>query len=122
VTLYFSCAFVSPAMPDEGELDLKAYEDRNGVAYKLAVIVALVLSVYENYGFATRQGARTMAVGAFLATQWPLMVVVAVVLASIWRREVWVRTSCAAALVVGSGFFMLANFGVLPLPFPANGG
>lgn len=87
VVIYFTAAFVSPRVPDEGELDLAAYESREGLAYKLLLVLTVVLAMVIN-----RSMHAETAVAPFLVGEWPRLLVASLALLSLWPNR-WVRTA-----------------------------
>ncbi|HEX2816915.1 MAG TPA: hypothetical protein VHN39_10990 [Phenylobacterium sp.] len=114
IGVYFCCAFVSPSVPDEGVLDLKNYESRNGAGFKLTFLALAALSIPMNSDLHKPGGLPAVEVPAFLLSQWFVAVSALITLLSLWRRERWVRTICGLSLATLNGWVLLRNMGLLP--------
>ncbi len=108
VGVYFSCALVSPRVPEEGQLDLLAYEDRHGLGWK-AVMIALMLFValpldYELWRRTNPSGDAL----SFAASQWLLAAVVLGTSVTLLRPR-WLRIGGAAVVLAVAARVLIFN-------------
>ncbi len=110
--VYFACAFVSPRVPDRGDLDMGDYEARNGAGFKLSFIALVILSLPLNYDGRSHGGAEPIDWAAFASSQWFLAVTAFAAGVSLWRREGWVRVTCAVVLLAMTVWGLLGSLGL----------
>jgi len=109
IGVYFVCALASPHVPEEGVVDLTAYEDRNGAGFKLLIAALMVIAVPLNY--VLDHGDR-MPIARFLVGNWFVLAVATMALVGWWRRETVVRIACASGMLGLSLFVLAGNLGL----------
>lgn len=97
VIQYFTCSIASMKVPEEGPIDMRAYEDRNGVGYKVAylALTAIVL-VANGLQYQEWSGEPFTWIGLMEAS-WTMLAFAAAILASIWWRARWFQIGVPVA-------------------------
>lgn len=97
VVQYFCCSLVSFRVPDDGPVDLVAYEESHGRYYRIPFLVLGVLALVGNYISREDYFAGT-TLQQFLVFQGRIVACVVLIALSIWRRERWLQIAAAGAL------------------------
>ena len=108
LVMFFTAAMVSPKVPETGGLDLAAYEDREGPAYKLSLMVLLALSLLLNWRL-RHQFDAGMTPASFLRSQWFLGPAAVALLASLSPRPRGLRLVAAIVYCAINGVVGLCN-------------
>ena len=100
VIQYFTCSLASMKVPDEGAIDMRAYEARNGIGYKLAyVALSVIVIVLNALQFEVLAGQR-FNWALFIDASWTIVAFATAILASIWWRARWFEIAVPVAYSV----------------------
>ena len=108
VVMFFTAAMVSPKVPETGDVDLAAYEDREGPAYKLSMMVLIALALLLNWRL-RHQLDPGLATASFLRSQWFAGLSSVAILASMSRRPHGLRLVAAISYCAINGVVGFAN-------------
>lgn len=97
---YFTCSLLMPPVPEQGEINLHAFQLANGWTFIAPYILMLGPVIGTNYVFNTLYGGANGSLVRFLAACWPLYVASGLLALSMWRRETWLRAAIPLALSV----------------------
>ncbi len=96
--LFFAATVVAPRVPEQGEIDLAAYETEEGKGFKTTIIVLMLLALPMNYALIPPDNTRSLPV-ALLLNWWSVLATLAVYVIGL-SHNVRVRTICAALAVL----------------------
>lgn len=103
IAQYTFCAFVTPDMPAEGELDLVQFHEREHRNYLWAVVAFCAVALTFNFAF----GAADFY-GQWLRDSAITIVALIVTIAAIALRARWVQLGAAAVFAGLATYFLLA--------------
>jgi len=103
IAQYVFCAFVTPEVPAEGEIDLRAFHERERTGYLSAVVGFCAIALIFNISFG----------GAFYYAQWLrdsaiTIIALAATLTALFIRARWVQLAAALVFAGLAGYFLLA--------------
>jgi hypothetical protein len=100
VVQYFCCSLVSPRVPDEGPVDLAAYEESHGRYYRIPFLALCGLALLNNYMAIDEYFPGVNSSGEILVSQSPTIIGAVLTAVSIWRRERWLQIVIAGVSMV----------------------
>lgn len=110
VTQYFTCSIASIKVPEDGPIDMRAYEDRHGVGYKVAYLALTAIVLLANAVQFEEWAGRAFDWWILLEASWTMLAFGAAILASIWWRARWFQIAVPVAYCVFLIWIMMVPY------------
>jgi hypothetical protein len=103
IAQYVFCVFVTPDIPADGEIDLKAFHEREGNSYLWAVVAFCLVALAFNFAFG---GANFY--GQWLRDSVISIIALAITLLAIFVKARWVQMGVAVVFAGLATYFLIA--------------
>ena len=104
VAQYVLCVFVTPDIPPDGKIDLKAFYEREGRRFLWVMVIFAVIALAFNFAFGGAQ-----FYGPWLRDSVITIVAMSIALIAIFIRVQWVQLAAAALFAGLTTYFLLAT-------------
>lgn len=106
VIQYFTCSFAAMKIPEEGPVDMRAYEDRNGVGYKAAYLALTAIVLIANALQFESWAGKPFEWGLFLESSWSIVAYALAIVVSLWWRARWFQIAVPVAYCAYMGWVL----------------
>jgi hypothetical protein len=89
ITQYFTCSLVAMRVPDDGMVDMKAHEERQGHSVRVAYLTLVGWAMGVNLVHWDALGAGPLTLAAFVSLSATELAFSASLILGFWRKERW---------------------------------